>query len=295
LEKTLASSSLLNRLIKKEISEDAQQSDTRRSQLVTRESAQALDAAECVANEPLTIILSQKGWIRAAKGYDIEVESLNYRSGDAYLTSVKGRTTQPVCIFDSTGRVYTCTSHDLPSARTQGEPLTGRFNPPAGAVFNHLISGEMEDWYLLASDQGYGFRVQLQELHSKNKAGKAVVSLSENAQLLTPVAISNDSDWLAVVTLQGRLLIFPVSELPALAKGKGNKIIQIPADDLASRNDSVIAMTVFSPQHSLKVLSGKRFLSLKKTDIEFYLGSRAKRGTLLPRGFQRVDAISIEE
>jgi len=285
----------LNRLLKKEITEDAEkQGDARRSQLVSRDSAQALDATVLVANEPLTIILSQKGWIRAAKGYDIEVASLSYRSGDAYLQSVKGRTTQPVCIFDSTGRVYTCTSHDLPSARTQGEPLTGRLNPPAGAVFNHLISGHEEDWYLLATDSGYGFRVQLQELQTKNKAGKAVISLSEGAKVLTPLAISDDNALLAVVTLQGRLLIFPVAELPALAKGKGNKIIQIPADDLENKTDFVVAMTVFSVENSLKIISGKRFLTLKSADIANYQSGRAKRGTHLPRGFQRVDNIGVE-
>lgn len=295
LEKTLASPRLLNRLIRKEMSDDSEkQGDPRRSELVARDNAQALDASVLIANEPLTIILSQKGWIRAAKGYDIEVESLSYRSGDVYLQSVKGRTTQAVCIFDSTGRVYTCTSHDLPSARTQGEPLTGRLNPPAGAVFNHLISGDSEDWYLLATDTGYGFRVQLNDLQSKNKAGKVVISLTEGANVLPPLAIADDSLQLAVVTLQGRLLIFPVAELPALAKGKGNKIIQIPTADLENKTDAVVAMTVFSAENSLKIASGKRFLTLKAMDIVTYQSSRAKRGAHLPRGFQRVDSISVE-
>jgi topoisomerase-4 subunit A len=296
LEKTLASPRLLNRLIKKEISDDAEkQGDSRRSQLVERNSAQALNETELIANEPLTIILSQKGWIRAAKGYDIEVESLSYRSGDAYLESVKGRTTQPVCIFDSTGRVYTCTAHDLPSARTQGEPLTGRLNPPAGAVFNHLISGDDEDWYLLATSEGYGFRVQLKDLQTKNKAGKAVISLSEGAKVLKPLAIPADEHAkLAVVTMMGRLLIFPVADLPALAKGKGNKLIQIPSSDFKTNNDGVVTMTIFSAENSLKIVSGKRFVTLKAADIEHYTSARAKRGTPLPRGFMRVDNISVE-
>jgi topoisomerase-4 subunit A len=287
---------LLNRLIRKEISETAEkQGDARRSQLVQRNSAHALSETELIANEPLTIVLSQKGWIRAAKGYDIEVESLNYRSGDAFLTSIKGRTTQPVCIFDSTGRVYTCTSHDLPSARTQGEPLTGRLNPPAGATFNHLVSGDVDDWYLLATDEGYGFRVQLQELHSKNKAGKRVINLSEDAKVLKPLAIpADDTAKLAVVTMMGRLLIFQVTDLPVLSKGKGNKIIQIPSADFKSKNDAVVSMIIFSAENSLKITSGKRFLTLKTADIEHYTSARAKRGTPLPRGFMRVDHLSIE-
>jgi topoisomerase-4 subunit A len=295
LEKTLASPRLLNRLIKKEISDEAEkQGDARRSQLVERNSAQALDETVLIANEPLTIILSQKGWIRAAKGYDIEVESLSYRSGDGYLESVKGRTTQPVCIFDSTGRVYTSTTHDLPSARTQGEPLTGRLNPPTGAVFNHLISSDDEDWYLLATNDGYGFRVQFKDLQTKNKAGKVVISLSEGAKVLKPLLIPDENAKLAAVTMMGRLLIFPVIDLPALVKGKGNKIIQIPAADFTNKNDAVIAMAVFSAENNLKISSGKRFLTLKPADIENYHGSRAKRGAHLPRGFMRVDSISIE-
>jgi topoisomerase-4 subunit A len=295
LEKILASPRLLNRLIKKEISHEAvKQGDARRSHLVSRNHAQALDAIVLMTNEPLTIILSQKGWIRAAKGSDIDVESLSYRSGDAYLESVKGRTTQPVCIFDSTGRVYTCSSHDLPSARTQGEPLTGRLNPPVGAVFTHLISGETEAWYLLATDTGYGFRVQLHELQTKNKAGKAVISLPEGANVLKPLAIADNNAQLAVVTLQGRLLIFPVAELPALARGKGNKIIQLSAADVVNKTDAVVAMTIFAPENNLKVVSGKRFLTLRAVDIANYTSTRAKRGSHLPRGFQRVDRISVE-
>jgi topoisomerase-4 subunit A len=222
------------------------------------------------------------------------VESLSYRAGDSYLAAVKGRTTQPVCIFDSTGRVYTITSHDLPSARTQGEPLTGRLNPPAGATFNHLISAEAEDWYLLASNHGYGFRVQVKELQTKNKAGKAVISLSEQAKVLSPLAIPDDNALLAVVTLQGRLLIFPIAELPVLARGKGNKMIQISPEDLASNKDAVVTMAIFSAQNSLKLLSGKRTLSLKESDLKLYTAARAKRGSLLPKGFQRVDSIIIE-
>ena len=295
LEKTLGSRLLLNRLIRKEIEHDAEQyGDARRSPIVSRIAALALDTTALISNEPLTIILSEKGWIRAAKGHDIDVESLNYRSGDSLLDAVKGRSTQPIYLLDSTGRAYSTSAHDLPSARSQGEPLTGRLNPPAGALFTHLLTGNPDDWYVVVSHYGYGFRVQLKELFSKNKAGKTLLNLSAGAQVLKPAAINNDSDLLAIVTLQGRLLIFPVSDLPALAKGKGNKLIQIPTADLNGAKDYVVSVVVIPEQGSLKIVSGKRFLTLKAIDIEHYMGNRAKRGSALPRGFQRVDGLLSE-
>ena len=295
LEKTLGSRLLLNRLIRKEIERDAEQyGDDRRSPIVARVAAVALETTALISNEPLTIILSQKGWIRAAKGHDIDVESLSYRSGDGFLDAVKSRSTQPVYILDSTGRAYSTSAHDLPSARTQGEPLTGRLNPPAGSLFTHLLAGNPDDWYVLASHFGYGFRVQLKELLSKNKAGKLLITLPDGAKVLKPAPIHNESDLLAVVTLQGRLLIFPVADLPALARGKGNKLIQISAVDLAAGKDFVVAILAIPENSPLKVVSGKRFLTLKAADIEHYTGSRAKRGMALPRGFQRVEGLEGE-
>ncbi len=295
LEKTLGSKLLLNRLIRKEIERDAEQfGDDRRSPIVERVAAVALETTALISNEPLTIILSQKGWIRAAKGHDIDVETLSYRSGDGFLDAVKSRSTQPLYMLDSTGRAYSTASHDLPSARTQGEPLTGRLNPPQGALFMYLLSGNPEDWYVLASHFGYGFRVQLKELWSKNKAGKLLINLPVGAKVLKPAPIHDESDLMAVVTLQGRLLVFPVADLPALARGKGNKLIQIPPTDLLSEKDYVVAALSIPENSSLKVVSGKRFLTLKAADIEHYTSSRAKRGLALPRGFQRVDGLEYE-
>ena len=296
LEKTLASPRLLNRLIRKEIERDAEKyGDDRRSPILERAAAHALDTTALISNEPVTIILSQKGWIRAAKGHDFDAISLNYRAGDGFLDCAYGRTTQPVYVLDSTGRVYMTTAHDLPSARSQGEPLTGRFKPPAGALFSYLLAGEDEDSVIMASDQGYGFRLQLQDLQTKNKAGKAVLTLPEGAAILKPAKINAvDDDLLAVVTQQGRLLIFPVAELPALKKGKGNKLIQIPPADLKAGNDRVIDIQVFSSGQDLVILSGKRHLTLKQVDIEHYSASRAKRGLHLPRGFQRVEALDVK-
>lgn len=295
LEKTLGSKALLNRLIKKEIQSDAEQfGDDRRSPIVERDSAKALDSTELITNEPVTVILSQKGWIRAAKGHEIDVEGLSYRSGDGFLHSVKTRTTLPLYVLDSTGRVYTTTTHDLPSARSQGEPLTGRFNPPPGSLFIGLLAGNPDDWYLLAGTAGYGFRVQLKDIFSKNKAGKSVVTLAAGAKTLPPVKLRHADDLLAVATLQGRLLIFPVDELPALPRGKGNKLIQILSADLSAGSDAVTAITAVSGQSELKLVSGKRILTLKAQDIEHYRGVRAKRGLHLPRGFQKVDGFVSE-
>jgi topoisomerase-4 subunit A len=295
LEKTLGSKLLLNRLIRKEIERDAEQfGDDRRSPIVERVAAVALETTALISNEPLTIILSQKGWIRAAKGHDIDVETLSYRSGDGFLDAVKSRSTQPLYMLDSTGRAYSTASHDLPSARTQGEPLTGRLNPQQGALFMYLLSGNPEDWYVLASHFGYGFRVQLKELWSKNKAGKLLINLPVGAKVLKPAPIHDESDLMAVVTLQGRLLVFPVADLPALARGKGNKLIQIQPTDLLSEKDYVVAALSIPENSSLKVVSGKRFLTLKAADIEHYTSSRAKRGLALPRGFQRVDGLEYE-
>jgi len=292
LQGILGSQRLLSRLIRTELLEDADKyGDERRSLIVSRESAQALTATALISNEPLTVILSEKGWIRAAKGHDSDVQALNYRSGDGYLDSALSRTTQPIFILDSTGRVYTTSTHDLPSARSQGEPLTGRLKPAMGAVFTNLLAGRDDDWVLLASEAGYGFRVQLKDLRSKNKAGKALVTLPAGVKLLTPTKIANASDLIAVATLQGRLLIFPVAALPALSKGKGNKLIQIPSADLVDNSDKIVSVAVIAERKSLQVIAGKRCLTMKPKDMENYIGVRAKRGQLLPRGFQRVEQL----
>ncbi|MCF7986129.1 MAG: DNA topoisomerase IV subunit A [Methylovulum sp.] len=295
LEKILASKSLLNHLIRDEITADAQKyGDDRRSPIVTREASQALATTALISNEPITVILSEKGWIRAAKGHDIDVASLSYRSGDSFADAVKCRSTQPIYILDSTGRAYSTSAHDLPSARTQGEPLTARLNPPAGAVFTHVIAGNLEDWLVLASDQGFGFRVQLQDLLTKNKAGKTVITLADNAKLLKPLTVSHEADVLVVATLQGRLLVFPVQELPALARGRGNKLIQMTAEELTAGKDRIVATALLSANSPLKILSGKQFLVLKPNDIAQYSSTRGKRGLHLPRGYQRIDGLLVE-
>jgi topoisomerase-4 subunit A len=291
----LGSKARLKTLIKSEIKRDAAQyGDDRQSPIVERDASQALDTTALITNEPITIVLSQKGWIRSAKGHDIDPVTLNYRSGDSCLGSALGRTTQPVYVLDSTGRVYMTTTHDLPSARSQGEPLTGRFKPPAGSLFNAILAGEPEDWYIVASSAGYGFKLQLKDLATKNRAGKALLTLPTGAAVMHPALVSSENDQVAVVTQQGRLLIFPISELPVLARGKGNKLIQITTKDLTAKTDAVIAVVSLPEGNVLKILSGKRHLTLKRADLEHYSGNRARRGLFLPRGFQRVDGLLAE-
>jgi topoisomerase-4 subunit A len=296
LEKTLGSKRLLNNLIRSELTGDAgKYGDDRRSPIVTRQAAQAMETTALIINEPITVVLSEKGWIRAAKGHDLDVAGLSYRAGDGFLAAAKCRSTQPVYLLDSTGRIYSVTTHDLPSARSQGEPLTGRLNPPPGACFTALLTGAPDDWYLLASSAGYGFRVRVNELSGKNKAGKALLTLPEGAKTITPTSLPENYDRVAVLTQQGRLLIFPVVDLPILPRGKGNKMIQINTDDFKNNKDAVIAVTTLRTGGTLKISAGKRQLTLKNSDIEHYTGTRGHRGLLLPRGLQKPDAFESEE
>ena len=297
LEDTLASPRKLSALIRKELEEDAERfGDARKSPIVSRQAAQALDVTAVIGSEPVTIILSEKGWVRAAKGHDIDPETLAYRSGDTFLAAVPGRSNQPAFFIDSTGRSYSVPAHELPSARSQGEPLTGRLNPPAGAMFVQVTAGADEEHVLLASSHGYGFITQFKELFSKNRSGKALLTLPEGAQVLLPARIVDlGTDRIAVVTLEGRLLVFPAADLPILNKGKGNKLIQIAAEALGSGADRVIQVLSLPMGRGLKVLAGKRHLTLSPSDLSLYEGARARRGNPLPRGFQRVDRMEISE
>lgn len=293
LQKILSSQRRLNSLVKQELQSDADKyGDDRRSPIVSRQPAQVFNATALISNEPLTVILSQKGWIRAAKGHDIDALDLNYRAGDAYLHSTKARSVQPLYILDTAGRIYNTPTHDLPTARGQGEPLTGRLNPAAGVLFSYIFTGDERAWYVLASDAGYGFRVQLQQLQNKAKAGKTAINLSANAKPLPPSAINFDTDLLAVATIAGRLLLFPTSQLPALAKGRGNKLINIHKADLQDGTDAVAAVCAIGAEQNLTVRCGKRHITLRPDDIAAYTGDRGKRGLFLPRGFRRVDGLS---
>jgi topoisomerase-4 subunit A len=297
LELILGSERRLKSLIKSELQADAEAyGDARRSPLVAREAAQALDETELVSAEPITVVLSTMGWIRAAKGHDIDPQTLSYKAGDSFKVAALGRSNQLATVIDSTGRTYSLPSHTLPSARGQGEPLSGRINPIAGATFEAVLMGGASDLYLLASDGGYGFVTTLGELEGRNKAGKAVLKLSSGAGVLAPQRVSDyEHQRVAAVSNDGRLLIFPLSELPQMARGKGNKIIGINAGKLMSREEFVLGLAVLAPGEALTLIAGKRHITLKAADLEHYLGERGRRGNKLPRGFQRVDAIAAGE
>ncbi|QGW64546.1 DNA topoisomerase IV subunit A [Lysobacter soli] len=291
---TLESRAKLKKLVKDELLADAKKfGDARRSPLVARGAAQALSETELVASEPMTVVLSEKGWVRAAKGHDVDAASLSYREGDELLASAKSRSTQQVAFLDSTGRAYSTVVHSLPSARGNGEPLTGRFSPAPGASFQALASGDNDTRFVLASSHGYGFVTRFENLTGRNKAGKAMLSLTPGAKVVQPAPVSSvEQDRIAVVTNVGHLLAFPVGELPELDKGKGNKLIDIPKAKLGT--ERVVAVAVVAPGGTLVVKSGARTMSLSFKDLDTYLGARATRGGLLPRGWQKVEGLGVE-
>ncbi|MBL0227162.1 DNA topoisomerase IV subunit A [Thermomonas sp.] len=291
---TLGSKARLKKLIKDELLADAKKfGDARRSPLVAREAAQALDETELVASEPMTVVLSEKGWVRAAKGHDIDAASLSYRDGDSLLGAVKARSNLQVAFLDSAGRSYSSAVHTLPSARGNGEPLTGRFTPAPGASFQALASGDLDARFVIASSHGYGFVTRFENLTSRNKAGKALLSLSEGGRVLQPASVTDvAADRIVAVTSAGHVLAFPLSELPELDKGKGNKIIEIPKAKRGT--ERVVAIAVVPPSGKLLVASGARTMTLSFNDLEGYLGARGSRGGLLPRGWQKVDGLAVE-
>jgi len=297
IDKTLASPRRLQNLLRKELTQDAERyGDARRSPLVARRPAQAMAETILVPCEPVTVVLSEKGWVRAAKGHDIDPSTLSYKAGDGFMAAVRGRSTQLAVFLDTTGRTYSLLAHTLPSARGQGEPLTGRFSPPVGASFVAVLLGDADDLYVLASDAGYGFVVSLGDLYARPRAGKVVVTLPEGAHVLPPLAVKDaETTVLALASSTGRLLVFPLSQLPRLAKGKGYKLIGIPAEHAAARQDYVVTLACLPAGQPLVLACGQRHLTLKPADVVHYTGLRGQRGHKLPRGFQRVDRMGTGE
>lgn len=292
----LGSDAKLRKLVRSELIKDAETyGDDRRSPIVERAEAKALSENELMPTEPVTVVLSEKGWVRCAKGHDIDATGLSYKAGDGFKGAAAGRSNQFAVFIDSTGRSYSLAAHSLPSARGQGEPLTGRLTPPPGATFECVLLPEDDALYVVASDAGYGFVVKGEDLQAKNKAGKGLLSLPNGAKVMTPRPVADrEQDWLAAVTTEGRLLIFKVSDLPQLGKGKGNKIIGVPGDRVANREEFVTDLAVVGEGATLVLQAGKRTLSLKPDDLEHYKGERGRRGSKLPRGFQRVDGMAVE-
>ncbi|MFJ4441521.1 DNA topoisomerase IV subunit A [Pseudomonas sp. NPDC089422] len=296
LQALLGSDAKLRKLVRSELIKDAETyGDDRRSPIVERAEAKALSENELMPTEPVTVVLSEKGWVRCAKGHDIDATGLSYKAGDGFKAAAAGRSNQFAVLIDSTGRSYSVAAHTLPSARGQGEPLTGRLTPPPGATFECVLLPDDEALYVVASDAGYGFVVKGEDLQAKNKAGKGLLSLPNGAKVMTPRPVADrEQDWLAAVTTEGRLLVFKVSDLPQLGKGKGNKIIGVPGDRVASREEFVTDLAVVAEGATLVLQAGKRTLSLKPDDLEHYKGERGRRGSKLPRGFQRVDSLQVE-
>ena len=294
LELTLGSEKRLKTLIKKELKKDAELfGDDRRSPIVTRSEAQALSQTDLMVSESVTIVLSKKGWVRCAKGHDVDPLTLNYRSGDDYHLSAKGKSNQLSVFLDSTGRTYSIQTHTLPSARGQGEPLTGRISPPSGATFEGLCVGDSEDCFLLASDAGYGFIARFADMVSKNRAGKTLLTLPGNAQVLAPIPVTGSNQLLMAISNEGRMLVFPLQDLPRLGRGKGNKIINIAAVRAAERVELMTQLAIINEGDSLTLFAGKRHLTLKFADLEHYRSERGRRGNKLPRGFQKVDKVEV--
>jgi len=296
LEKILNSKSRLKTLVKKELTEDVEKyGDSRKSPLVQREEASAFDETELISSDPVTVILSQRGWVKVAKGHDVDPVNMNYKEGDSFLSSAKGRNNINAVFLGSKGKAFTLPCHNLPSARGQGEPLSGRLNVESGETFSGVISGKEETKAVLVSDAGYGFISKISDLQTKNKSGKNALKVAENGKALPPQIILNDDDLIAAITNEGRMLVFPVTELPELSKGKGNKLINIPKKRYQAGEESLKAVAVLGKGRELKLNSGKRHFTIKEKDINNFSGNRGLRGNLLPKGFRSVDSVEVIE
>ncbi len=294
LEALLKSKAKLRKLVRDEIESDAKEyGDDRRSKLVEREAAQAMEETELVANEPVTVVLSTGGFVRAAKGHEIDPLTLSYKTGDGYLAAARGRSTQQAVFLDSTGRAYSLPAHTLPSARGQGEPLSGRLDPPDGARFAGVAIGEPQELWLLATDAGYGFIVKLEDLQSRARAGKTVLKLTDNAQVLCPVPVNAPDSVIAAVNSEGRLLVFPAAELPEMPRGKGNKIFGIPTKKALGREELLVAVAAVAPGQKLVIWCGDRSMTLSWKELEPHRGERAQRGAVLSRNYRKVDRVEV--
>jgi len=296
LDALLGSKAKLTRLIREELLADAEKyGDERRCQIVERQAAQAFKESDLVPSEPVTVVLSDNGWVRAAKGHEIKADELNYRAGDEYLASARGRSSQTACFLDSSGRSYSLIAHELPSARSLGEPLTGRFTPPDGAVFKSLAIGAPDDRIILASSAGYGFVTQLENLHSRNKAGKQSLTVPADHDVLPIAPVADfENGVLVCASSDGYLLAYYLNELPELARGKGNKLINIPPKMRKAGVKMAGAIAIGSGQDCL-IWAGQRYLRMSWSDTENYWGERAQRGKKLPRGFQNVTRLTLAD
>jgi topoisomerase-4 subunit A len=296
LEKTLASARRLKTLIRKEIIKDAEKyGDERRSPIIERGMAQAMSETALISSEAITVVLSKKGWVRAAKGHDVDPRKLNYKSGDEFQAAATGKSNQLAVFMDSTGRAYTLPAHKLPSARGQGDPLTSHFTLPAGASFVSVMIGDPDQLYLVGSTFGYGFVVRLGDMHARTKTGKAVLNVGKQARALPAVPVRDTGlDYIIAVTSEGHMLVTELSELPQMSRGKGNKIINIPAARLKAGDETVTALSLIQDGEKLTVHAGRKYKVMKPDEVDGYYGERGRRGLKLPRGYRSVDRLEVE-
>ena len=295
LEGLLKSKAKLKKLVARELQEDAQRyGDDRRTKIVERDAAQAIDETTLIPNEPVTVVLSTGGWARSAKGHEIDPRTLSYKGGDAFQSAARGRSLQPAVFVDSTGRTYSLPAHSLPSARGLGEPLSGRLNPPDGAKFAGVILGEPEDLWLLATDAGYGFTVRLKELITDRRAGKTVLNVPPNAHVMGPAFVPSAESLVVTVSSEGKMLAFKVTDVPEMPRGKGNKLYDIPSKKAAARTEVLAGIAVVPPDGKLTLWSGEKQKTLTWSDLKDYRGQRAQRGAVLPRGWRQIDRVDVQ-
>jgi topoisomerase-4 subunit A len=295
LESILASKDHLKDLIKQELNTDAATfGDDRRSPIVARQEAKALPKRDLLSAEAVTIVLSKQGWVRAAKGHDVDAQNMSYKSGDSFYMCINGRSNQGVVFIADDGRSYTLEAHTLPSARSQGEPLSGRFHVSSNAHFVTAVSTKPDQLLLMTTDAGYGFIAKFADLLSKSKSGKAVLTIPKGGKVLRPQLVDNlSATSLVAVSNEGRMLVFALADLPQLSRGKGNKIMNIASARVASREEFMVATALVKEKDELLVYSGKRHLRLRASDLMHYRSERGRRGNKLPRGFQKVDALAV--
>ncbi len=293
LNTTLGSQQRLKTLVKKEIQADAKEyGDKRQSPIKQVEEAKAIDENSLIPTEPITIVLSDKGWVRAAKGHEVDPLSLNYKSGDSFKQASLGRSNQQAVFLDSSGRCYSLPAHSLPSARSLGEPVSARLTPPDGVTFEGVMAGDPDSLYLVGTEAGYGFMLKLEDVYTKNRNGKAVISVTAGCNVLAPSRVNDpELDWVAAVSNIGRMLMFPITELTVLSKGKGLKIIQIPSAKLKTREEYVVALTAMAETDKLVIYSGKKHMTMPTDRQEYYIGERGRRGNMLPNGYRKVSRI----
>ncbi|RZG78252.1 DNA topoisomerase IV subunit A [Acinetobacter sp. WCHAc060025] len=288
IREQLANPESLKSLIIEELKDDAKKfGDDRKSPIVLREEAHAISEQDLVPAESVTVVLSEAGWIRSAKGHDIDAENLNFRAGDQYLSSAQGKSNQKVYILDETGRSYALAINSLPSARGLGEPLSSKLAPANGVSFIQVLVEDEEKEIIAVSTKGYGFKSQAKQLDTNAKAGKAFLTVADDAKAM-PIEVIENHTHLAILSSGGRLLLIDLSELPTLNKGKGNKLIQLEADE------QIQFMLTLNLDEIIQVLAGQQQLKLKGDDLQKYIGKRASKGQLLPRGYQKANKLLIQ-